>query len=55
MKNTEKEIKEIEKRLEDLYKNDNDAPRLIAEMLGKFPNPRGPRASCGTPMTHSLP
>jgi hypothetical protein len=39
--NTHQEIARITEELRALYLNDNDAPRLIAEMLEReFPNPR---------------
>jgi hypothetical protein len=52
--NTEQRIKEIKEELRQLYQSDNDAPRLIQEMLKEFPWPRGPRAENGSPMTHNL-
>lgn len=52
--NAEKRIAEIREELREIYKSDNDAPRLIQEMLKEFPHPRGPYAENGTPMTHDL-
>ena len=54
--NIHTEIARITEELRALYLNDNDAPRLITEMLEReFPDPRGPRSSAsGGPMTHSL-
>ena len=52
--NAEQRIKEIREELRKLYQNDNDAPRLIQEMLREFTFPRGPRAENGTPMSHNL-
>jgi hypothetical protein len=52
--NTEQRINEIREELRKLYQNDNDAPRLIKEMLKEFPSPRGPKGENGTPMSHNL-
>lgn len=55
MKTTQQKLKEIEKELREIYNNDNDGPRLIAELVREFPNPRGPKSSISqTPMAHSL-
>ena len=51
---TEQRIKEIREELRKLYNHDNDAPRLIKEMLKEFPHPRGPEGENGTPMSHNL-
>jgi hypothetical protein len=53
MKTTEQRIQEIKAELRILFESDNDAPRLIAEMLKEFPNPRGPKLSNGQ-MAHDL-
>lgn len=51
---TERRIQEIREELRSLYKNDNDAPRLIAEMIQEFTNPRGPKDDRGNSMPHNL-
>ena len=51
---TEQRIEQIRNELRKLYQNDNDAPRLIKEMLQEFTMPRGKNAENGTPMTHNL-
>lgn len=56
MKNIEKEIAKIRESVRKVYNNDNDAPRLLAEMMKEFPHPRGPRDKSGMscPMSHNL-
>lgn len=50
----EERIAEIQEELRNLYQTDNDAPRLIAEMLEEFTHPRGPLSLSGTPMVHNF-
>lgn len=54
MKTTEQAINEIREQLRLLYKNDNEAPRLIAEMLREFPRERGKEDPNDCPTTHNL-
>lgn len=38
--NTHAKLAEIKAQLLEIHKNDNDGPRLIAEMVADLPNPR---------------
>jgi hypothetical protein len=40
MKNTQDRIDRIAEELRDIYKNTNEGPRLIAELVAELPNPR---------------
>lgn len=54
MKNIEQKIAALKEQVRELYQNDNDAPRLLNEMMKEFPFPK-PRGWNGLPLSHNLP